>query len=202
MPSPIRKQASKKSPLRGSKKSPLRGSKKSPKGSPKASPKGSPNGGKSSSRAVSAQDRKQSTLKTIEVLETTLLSKNLGKAPAIKVHPPLLRMYKARKIVHKLVKAVARRLAETHSRDTWKQAMRELITTVHYAQLDFDHFQLTVDGLLSLKTTQLRQRNKAQLTKQIKAVTNHYSPSQLARQAVHAENGTGKGSMTQGHDPA
>ena len=146
---------------------------------------------------------KQNMRQISQVLEATLLKKKLEEHPVVTRLPPKLRLYRARKvprIAHKLAKATAKRLKKSCPDDAWKEAVRELNKTLHYAKLhDFD---LTVESLLSLKTSQMRKRNQAHLSAQIQVVTNLYSPSQLARQASHAENGSGKGGMTQGHEPA
>ena len=135
-------------------------------------------------------DRKKATQVVVRALQKVLVK----HAQARGTHK--LRKFRA----HTLAKAVAKHLAKTNTFDAWKKRMRAIIIQVANADLGF--FDFTVDAVLSIKQKQIARRNKTQLSSQIRAVTNHYSPTQLACLAAHAENSAGKGSMTQGHDPA
>ena len=141
----------------------------------------------------------------VKVLKKTLRKKFAPKfVPTVQRLPPKLSIYRAKKIKRETkalaTEAVMQLKDTTKSSKQWKEGVRELNTTLHNAKLHDVEFN--VQSLLSLKTRQLRKRNQAHLSAQIKLVTNQYSPSQLARQASHAENGSGKGGMTQGHEPA
>lgn len=137
-----------------------------------------------------SSDRKKTTKLVVRALEKVLVK----HAQARGTHK--VRKYRA----HTLAKAVAKHVAKTTTLDAWKKQMRAIIIQVANADLGF--FDFTVDAVLTIKQKQIARRNKTHLGSQIKAVTNHYSPTQLARLAAQAENQTGKGSMTQGHDPA